>query len=204
MINIVGLGPGDINYTTHIGFNLINESDVLIGGRRNLESIQNFKGEKIELNTNLKEIVQYLQDNMDEKITIIASGDPLLYGIGKYISSKIDNEKLNIVSGISSTQYLFSRVKIDMNDLYLTSSHGKTPDFDYILSHKKVCMVTDTIIGPKQISEEIINRKLDKLIVVGENLSYPNEKITVGTPEEILNIDNFDMCVVIMLEKNNS
>ena len=199
MINIVGLGPGNIDYTTKIGSDLINQSEVLIGGKRNLESIKNFDGKKIELNTNLKEVVEYLKSNKSKQITIIASGDPLLYGIGKYISSQIEHEEINIVSGISSTQYLFSKIKVDMNDIYITSSHGKTPDFDYILSHDKVCMVTDKIIGPKQICKEIISRKLNKTVVVGENLSYLNEKVTIGTPEEILNIDNFEMCVVAIL-----
>ena len=199
MINIVGLGPGNIDYTTKIGSDLINQSEVLIGGKRNLESIKNFDGKKIELNTNLKEVVEYLKSNKSKQITIIASGDPLLYGIGKYISSQINHEEINIVSGISSTQYLFSKIKVDMNDIYITSSHGKTPDFDYILSHDKVCMVTDKIIGPKQICKEIISRQLNKTVVVGENLSYLNEKVTIGTPEEILNIDNFEMCVVAIL-----
>ncbi len=44
---------------------------------------------------------------------------------------------LNVVSGISSLQYIFSKIYVDMNDVYITSSHGKVPDFDYILSHKK-------------------------------------------------------------------
>ena len=88
-----------------------------------------------------------------------------------------------------------------MNDLYITSSHGKRPDFDYILSHKKVCMVTDNKIGPHEISNEIIKRGLKKTVVVGENLSYDNEQITIGSPEDILNIEKFDMNVVVILDE---
>ncbi|WP_042278340.1 cobalt-precorrin-7 (C(5))-methyltransferase [[Clostridium] dakarense] len=201
MINIIGLGPGNENYITKLGEKLILDSDVLIGGKRNLESINDFKGEKIEMASNLKEILEYINLNSDKQISVIASGDPLIYGIGRYLSKNIDNEKLNIVSGISSLQYIFSKIYVDMNELYITSSHGKVPDFDYILSHKKVCMVTDSKIGPKEISKEIINRKLERTVVVGENLSYDNEKITIGTPEDILNIDKFDMSVVVILDE---
>ena len=88
-----------------------------------------------------------------------------------------------------------------MNDLYITSSHGKVPDFDYILNHKKVCMVTDNKIGPREISQEIINRGLKRTVIVGENLSYENEKITIGSPEEILKIEKFDMNVVVILDE---
>ncbi|AUA38681.1 cobalt-precorrin-6Y C(5)-methyltransferase [Clostridioides difficile] len=201
MINIIGLGPGNLDYITKKGENLISTSDVLIGGKRNLESIKNFEGEKIVLDSNLREIIEYINNNKEKQISIIASGDPLIYGIGRYLSKNIDNKMLNVVSGISSLQYIFSKIYVDMNDVYITSSHGKIPDFDYILSHKKVCMVTDSKIGPKQISREIIDRNLNKIIVVGENLSYDNEKITIAKPEEIIRMDNFDMNVVVILDE---
>lgn len=201
MINIIGLGPGNEGYITKLGENLISNSDILIGGKRNLETVKTFKGEMIEMASNLKEILDYINNNSDKQISIIASGDPLIYGIGRYLSKNIDNKNLNIVSGISSLQYIFSKIYVDMNDLYITSSHGKVPDFDYILSHKKVCMVTDDKIGPKEISREIIKRNLERTVVVGENLSYDNEKITIGTPEDILNIDKFDMSVVVILDE---
>ena len=202
MINVIGLGPGNTDYITKLGEKLIQNSDVVIGGKRNLESIVDFEGEKIEISSNLKEIVEYINNNKHKQISVIASGDPLIYGIGRYLSKNIDKEDLNIVSGISSLQYIFSKVHIDMNDLYITSSHGKTPDFDYVLSHKKVCMVTDKIVGPKEICKQILDRNLEKTIVVGENLSYDNERITIGSPEDILNLEDFDMCVVVILDKN--
>lgn len=202
MINVIGLGPGNTDYITKLGEKLIQNSDVVIGGKRNLESIIDFEGEKIEISSNLKEIVEYINNNKHKQISVIASGDPLIYGIGRYLSKNIDKEDLNIVSGISSLQYIFSKVHIDMNDLYITSSHGKTPDFDYVLSHKKVCMFTDKIIGPKEICKQILDRNLEKTIVVGENLSYDNERITIGSPEDILNLEDFDMCVVVILDKN--
>lgn len=201
MINIIGLGPGNVGYCTKLGEELIYNSDVLIGGRRNLESITNFEGEKIELNTNLKEIVEYLKLNKDKNISVIASGDPSIYGIGKYLSENIDKSNLNLVPGISSMQYIFSKICIDMNDLYITSSHGKIPNFDYILNHSKVCMVTDKKIGPKEIAEEILIRNLKKVMIVGENLSYNNEKITIAKPMDIMKIEKFDMNVVVILDE---
>lgn len=201
MINVIGLGPGNINYITKLGEDLIQNSDVVIGGKRNLESIKDFDGEKIELASNLKEIVDYINNNKEKQISVIASGDPFIYGIGRYLSKNIDTKELNVVSGISSLQYIFSKIYVDMNDLYITSSHGKTPDFDYVLSHKKVCMVTDKVIGPKEICREILDRNLDRTVIVGENLSYDNEKITIGRPTDILEVEKFDICVVVILEE---
>ena len=201
MINIIGLGPGEFDYITKMGEKLIYSSDILIGGKRNLESIENFSGEKIVLGNNLKEILDFIKNNLHKNISVIASGDTSIYGIGKYLSNNIEHENLNIVSGISSLQYIFSKIFVDMNDVYITSSHGKIPDFDYILSHKKVCMVTDSKIGPHEICREIQKRNLDKIVVVGENLSYANERITIGKAKEILSVDKFDMNVVVILDE---
>ena len=201
MINIIGLGPGEFDYITKMGEKLIYSSDILIGGKRNLESIENFSGEKIVLSNNLKEVLDFIKNNLHKNISVIASGDPSIYGIGKYLSNNIEHENLNIVSGISSLQYIFSKIFVDMNDVYITSSHGKIPDFDYILSHKKVCMVTDSKIGPHEICREIQKRNLDKIVVVGENLSYANERITIGKAKDILSVDKFDMNVVVILDE---
>ena len=200
MLNVVGIGPGNKGYITEIGKKIIDESDVLIGGKRNLDIFENFCGEKIVLGANLVEIKNYINENIEKNITVIASGDPSVYGIGKYLSKNVDNEKMEIIPGISSMQYMFSRIKVDMNDLYMTSSHGREPDFDYLLSHSKVCMVTDLKIGPREIAREIIKRDLKKTMAVGENLSYDNEKITIGKPEDILKIEKYDMNIVVILD----
>ena len=62
-------------------------------------------------------------------------------------------------------------------------------------------MVTDSKIGPHEISREIQKRNLNKTIVVGENLSYEDEKITIGKPEDILAVEKFDMNVVVILDE---
>lgn len=201
MLNIIGTGPGNPDYITEIGKKLIENSDVLIGGKRNLESFLEFKGKKIPITSDLSMITDFVEKNRDLEISVIASGDPSIYGIAKYLVKNSDSENINIVPGISSMQYMFSRIKMDMNDVYLTSSHGRIPDYDYLLSHSKVCMVTDRKNGPAQIADEIIKRGLKKIMAVGENLSYDNEKITVASPEEISKRREYDMNIVVIFDE---
>lgn len=201
MIYVVGLGPGNISYLTEEGKKAITTSQVLIGGKRNLESFPDFKGERLELGNNLSEIVAYIREHKEEKkICVIASGDPLIYGIGKYLLSQFKKEELIIIPGISAIQYFFSKIPLDMNDLYITSSHGKQPDFNKILAMEKVAMVTDKVIGPSEIAQEIIKRKLNKVLWIGENLSYENEKVTKLKPEEIIG-RTFQMNVVVIVDE---
>lgn len=201
MIYVVGLGPGNMSYLTEEGKRAIDTSEVLIGGKRNLESFKDFEGETLELGNNLSEIVAYIKAHKKEKkICVIASGDPLIYGIGKYLLSQFDKEELVMIPGISAIQYFCSKIPLDMNDLYITSSHGKQPDFNKIFAMEKVAMVTDKVIGPSEIAEEIIKRKLNKVLWIGENLSYDNEKVTKARPEEIIG-RKFQMNVVVIVDE---
>lgn len=199
MIYIIGLGPGQMSYLTEKGRRAIEASEVLIGGKRNLESLPEFQGERLVLGNNLKEVLAYIKTYGETKnISVIASGDPLIYGIGKYLAANLP--QVEIISGISSIQYFFSQIQLDMNDLYITSSHGKSPNFELLLAHEKVAMVTDQKIGPSEIAEEIQKRGLNKILWIGENLSYENEKITKAKAEEVIG-KKFEMNVVIIVDE---
>lgn len=201
MIYVVGLGPGDTDYLTVRGRQAMENSELLIGGKRNLEAFSEFKGEKYILGSNLAEMVQLIHSRMAyQNITVLASGDPLIYGIGKYLGTQFTAEELMIIPGISAIQYLFSKIPLDMNEVYITSSHGKTPDFDSLLAMKKVAMVTDDKVGPGEIAEEIIKRGLRKTLYIGENLSYETERVLTAAPEAVIG-KKFAMNVVVIVDE---
>lgn len=201
MIYVAGIGPGHPSFLTEAGRKAIECSQVLIGGKRNLEGFPEFQGEKMALGNNLMEVLAFMKkQHSRQTITVLASGDPLIYGIGRFLSQHFNQEEMVIIPGISAVQYFFSRIPMDMNDLYITSSHGKVPDFDRLLSMEKVAMVTDGIIGPAEIAEEILKRKLRKVLYIGENLSYEEEKISCLKPEEVAGRE-FNMNVVVIVDE---
>jgi cobalt-precorrin-7 (C5)-methyltransferase len=59
------------------------------------------------------------------RVVVLASGDPLFYGIGTRLMAHFGIERVRIIPGISAVQYLCARAGIDMNDIWLTSSHGR-------------------------------------------------------------------------------
>lgn len=199
MISVIGMGPGDARLRTQAAQALIAQADVLVGWARLLADFPDFQGEKYVLNADIDGLIDWLQSNTEQNIVVLASGDPLLFGIGKRITEHLPKQSCEIISGISSIQYLFARVQLDMNDLYITSSHGKQPDFDFIFQHDKVAMVTDKVVGPFQIAQEIQQRGLSRTLIVGENLSYPDERLHFLQPEQVQ--PDYDMNVVVILNE---
>ena len=225
MVYVVGVGPGSGLYLTRAAEEIIDKAQLLIGGTRNIEFIRTSLGLKegqdtFVLGSDLANMMDQIEKNLDKDIVVLASGDPSIYGIADYINrtmsrqedpatetNKIPSqrdsiqgkENLVIVPGISSIQYAFSVFKIPMNDLYITSSHGRQPDYDFIFMHDKLALVTDSKIGPRQIAQEVKDRGLDYSFYVGENLSYHNQRLTVGSADDILARDSYGMCLVILI-----
>ena len=199
MISVIGMGPGDARLRTQAAQTLIAQADILVGWARLLADFPDFQGEKRVLNADIDGLIDWLQSKTEQNIVVLASGDPLLFGIGKRITERLPKQSCQIISGISSIQYLFSRAQLDMNDLYITSSHGKQPDFDFIFQHDKVAMVTDKVVGPFQIAQEILQRGLLRTLIVGENLSYPDERLHFLQPEQVQ--PDYDMNVVVILNE---
>ncbi len=199
MIYVVGTGPGRRDLITVAGENLIAKADILVGWPRLLSAFDDFKGKRIELSGSIDGTLATLEEFKDQNVVVLASGDPMLFGIGKRISEHFDSSQRKCVPGISSIQMLFSEVGVDMNDVYITSSHGKQPDFEFLFLHKKIALVTDKILGPYEIAQQAIQRNIQCSIIVGENLGYPEQKISVLQPEQVQR--EYDMNVVVVMNE---
>lgn len=177
MITVVGIGPGELKLLTVEAQRKIEQAELLVGWKRALTSFEYVDCEKQQIGCNLNELVELLKTNIHRNVVVLASGDPLLFGIGKRIAEEFEQESCCFINGISSVQYMFNRIGLDMNDVYITSSHGKQPDYDLIARLNKVALVTDKENGPYQIACAMKARNALFTMYVGENLSYPDECI---------------------------
>lgn len=199
MITVVGIGPGACAHLTPEARRRIDAADILVGGGRHLAMFPDFRGQTRRLDADLSALVLWLAGQQPRNIVVLASGDPLLYGIGKRLASHFGAGTLRIIPGISAVQYLCARIALDMNDIYLTSSHGREPDFDWLLQHDKVAMVTDERIGPRAIADAILQRQLTRTLIIGENLSLPDERIHRLHADDVA--QHYDMNVVVILNE---
>ena len=184
-INVVGLGPGNIKYLSNAGINCIKEAEIVIGSTRQLSDLKTIISEKQEIYIlgKLTELIGYLKENIERKITIIVSGDTGYYSLVPYLSKNLTKDILNIIPNISSYQYLFSKIGENWQNFRLASVHGR--EFDYVknIDDKDIAglvLLTDDIQNPYEVSKNLYNSGVRNLtVIVGENLSYDNEKITI-------------------------
>lgn len=199
MLYIVGLGPGSKDYILPKAVQVLENSDMVLGFQRALSSID-FLYIKKHVVKSLEEIISYSEDNMDKNISVVASGDPCFYGITDFINKNYKG-CFRVVPGISSFQYLCAKLNKSWQGSFLGSLHGREEGFLERVKENNISIwLTDKTHTPGFICSCLSQAKLKTVVYVGENLSYQDEKITIGEPEKFINT-NFNELNVVIIER---
>ncbi|MFA8342803.1 MAG: precorrin-6y C5,15-methyltransferase (decarboxylating) subunit CbiE [Rhodothermaceae bacterium] len=202
-IIVLGLGPGSPEYILPIVFEKVKNCKSLIGGKRNLEIFKSESCFKIPLEgkyNELKEIIarQLLSGNVGVAVT----GDPGFHSLLNFIKRNFDNEIIKTIPGISSLQYLFSKVNKNWQEMQFASLHGTEIDFiDLIKINKEIAFLTDKKNSPDFVAKKMLESGIAKRkILTGEKLSYKDEKINWLTVEETAERKFDDLSVMVIYE----
>jgi len=145
----------------------------------------------------VKKMVTAVAEALDTgDVVILASGDPLFFGIGRTMIDRFGPERVRIFPALSAVQLACARFKVPWDDLTMLSLHGRDPGnlAGRILPHGKVMLFTDHQNSPDLIAAQILRvlekygdlRRIQKIrIRVAENLGLGDEKITGGSLDEI-------------------
>lgn len=194
-VYIVGLGPGHKDYMLQGAINNLEKVDIIIGFKRAIESLDFIKNNKKIVNK-LSEILDYIKENRDKNISIVASGDPCFYGISNYIKNNYGG-KIEVIPGISSYQYMMAKINESWQNSFLGSLHGREEEFiEKVKIYEKSIWLTDKNNTPDKLCKRLIENNIKAEVIVGENLSYKDERIIKGRPEELENMSFRELTIV--------
>lgn len=196
-ISLVGIGMGSAETRTEEASRAIRESDLLIGARRMIDSCREF-GKDCYVEYDSQKIAQYLAEHPEyEKVAVLLSGDPGFNSGAKKLLDVLGNQ-VKVISGISSASYFMSRIQKSWDDVLITSAHGKHTNLvSLIKRNKKVFSILGTRDGIRNLAQEMAALGLNRAqLYTGECLSYPDEKIRKGAPEDFLNYEADPLSVV--------
>lgn len=200
MVTVVGMGPAGTHLMTSAARLAVDDAEILVGGKRHLAQFPEFSGETRDIDADIPALLAWLDKQTSRRVVVLASGDPLFYGIGTRLIAHFGIEQVRVIPGISAAQYLCAKTGIDMNDIWLTSSHGRTVDFDELARQRKVAMVTDKQCGPREIAAALVARGAgQRWMAIGENLAMDNERIHWLRACEVS--AGYDMNVVVILDE---
>lgn len=136
---------------------------------------------------------------------MIVSGDTGFYSLLSFMRKNYSREELNVIPGISSYQYLFSRIGEAWQDYRLLSVHGREASYiEELKNSKGIVLLTDDKNTPYVIAKNIYEAGYkDMEIVIGERLSYPDEKITFIDIKEYEKLNREFAINIVIVRKLN-
>ncbi|MDY3918110.1 MAG: precorrin-6A reductase [Candidatus Limivivens sp.] len=199
-ITLAGIGMGSREGMTLEVKQACREAQLLIGADRMLKAAEEF-GKPVLKAYQTEVIRDYVCHHPEyEKITILLSGDIGFYSGAKKLLEAFEGEDIQVCCGISSVVYLCGKLHTSWEDVKLVSLHGRRANLVGIVQRNaKVFALIGEKDGVNRLCRKFIDYGMTDLeISVGEQLSYPEEKITTGTPEMLVNQWFDPLCVVLI------
>lgn len=231
---VIGIGYKSFDKTTS---EIILNAEVILASERLFEIFKGYddfevvRG-KVKVINNVDETINFIKSLMKDyrvnsekqdkctsleknNIVLLASGDPMFFGIGRRAIKELGKEAVEILPDLSSIQLAFARIKESWDDAFLMSLHGgpdpekrrrlpyEIEDIPFLLQrYNKIAILTDRQNNPSEISRVILSKNLNRnigiIVNVCERLGYPEERIISGNPEEISKMKFRDPNVVII------
>ncbi|MCF6237071.1 MAG: precorrin-6y C5,15-methyltransferase (decarboxylating) subunit CbiE [Gammaproteobacteria bacterium] len=108
----------------------IRQADVVIGARRTLLLFKNEfsqTAQQHDIADGLSKVPQWARDAHAAglSVVVLATGDPMCHGIGRYLINKLGNELCEIIPNVSTLQLAFSRLGLAWQEAAICSVHSK-------------------------------------------------------------------------------
>ncbi len=193
---------------------ILGNCGLIVAGKRLMSQVEVPDVSKRNI-TPLTDALDDIRDAVDYgNVGVLASGDPLFFGIGRRLLSEFDSSKIDFMPALSTMQEAFSRFKLPWDDVRPVSLHGRTSDHlaGLLLRYPKSFVFTDSTHSPDVLAKSILQYchhicepDLPKKcrIWVAENIGDDKERIIEGSLQEIAGGKFADLNVVCILVPDN-
>lgn len=202
-VYIIGIGPGDRSLLTGQAAGLIEQSGCIIGAQRMLD-LFGTSAKPMLASTCAHEIAAYLKEHSAfASAAVLVSGDVGFYSLAKRLQETLDGHDVERVCGLSSLQYFAAKLNIPWDDAKIISLHGRNGNLLASAAHnRRTFVLTGGDVRANDVCAALVSAGLGSLnVAVGENLSYPAERILTGTAEELC-AEQFESLSVMFIENS--
>lgn len=203
-ITIIGIGDDGFEGLTRQALDMINGAGTLFGPHSLLSKLPNSKSHCVTLSADLDQAASTLAQVYPGPLVMLASGDPLFYGVTRYLCERLGKDRFEVIPHVSSMQLAFARVKESWDEAYLSNLASQT--LPHVISRirgaTKVGLFTTQQFTPNLIASALLEQGVDYFTVyVCENLGSPDERVTRGTLSEISqqSFGNLNVMILVRL-----
>ncbi len=200
LVSLLGMGCGSDDTLTVGARQRLEEAGLLIGAARLLKEPPHLEAERVDA-VRSADIIHVILNSAAERICVLFSGDTGFYSGAKTLIPLLERERVDyeVLPGISSLQYLAAKLGTSWQNWRLCSAHGVDCDpVAELCQGKPVFFLTGGALGPAELCRRITEAGLGELkVAVGEELSYPTERIATGTAADFARGDFAPLSVLL-------
>jgi precorrin-6Y C5,15-methyltransferase (decarboxylating) len=168
-LHIIGFGEGDLPP--------IPTCDVIIGPQRAIDRL----GKGIAWRSmKLTDMVAQIQEHRGTSTVMLASGDPLWFGMGATLTRHLDPAEFRVTPHASSFQYAAARLRWPLQHVVTLSAHARPPEIlhPHITPGNRILILTTDATTAPHVARMLIERGYGRsLLTILENLGGPDERL---------------------------
>ena len=204
---IVGLGDDGLAGLTESARRIVQEADLILGAPAMLRLLDGLTARKVPLDPDMPTALRQVREaTASQRAVLVSGGDPLFYGVARYLCDRLGKDQFEVVPHVSSMQLAFARVKESWEDAYLSSLAGRPLEaiVDRIRTAEKVGLFSSDEHPPARVARALLDRGIDYFrAYVCENLGSPDERVTQAELAELASMEFDPLNVLILVRKPN-
>lgn len=222
-LHVIGIGYRPLEKRAR---EIVASAEVILASTRLAEVFGRYEEyqavkDRVTVINKVPETIAFIRERLSRAgsgpVVLLASGDPLFFGIGRRVCEEFGREHVEILPDLSSVQQAFARINEPWDDAFFMSLHGgpdiaKRRKLPYDVSHipalleryGKIGILTDKQNNPAVIAKAVHSAfpipHSALSMSVCERLGYPDEKLIQDTLEEMAKRTFSEPNVVILIK----
>jgi precorrin-6Y C5,15-methyltransferase (decarboxylating) len=204
---IIGIGDDGLAGLTESARRIVAGADLILGAPAMLRLLEGEPAGKLPLDPDMPTALRQVREALaSHRPVLVSGGDPLFYGVARYLCDRLGKDQFEVIPHVSSMQLAFARVKESWEDAYLTNLAGRPLEtvVDRIRTAEKVGLFSSDEHPPSRVAAALLDRGIDYFrAYVCENLGSPDERVTQAELSDLAGMEFDPLNVLILVRKPN-
>jgi precorrin-6Y C5,15-methyltransferase (decarboxylating) len=204
---IVGIGDDGLAGLTEPARKVVLSADLILGAPQALSLLHEAPGRKQALEPEMSLALKQVSEALKARSPVlVSSGDPLFYGVARYLCDRLGKDQFEVVPHVSSMQLAFARVKESWEDATLINLAGRPIEslIDRIRTAEKIGLFSSDECPPPRLARALLDRGIDYFrAFVCENLGSPDERVTQAELGALASMEFNALNVLILIRLPN-
>ncbi len=185
-LSIVGVGEEGIANLPPAVRALVDNAEVIVGGERHLAMIPNGSAERLTWESPLSATVDAIAARRGRRVAVLATGDPMFYGIGVTLARRFAREELAIVPNVGAVAHVCARMGWPEAEIEAVTLHGRPLELlnYHMLPGARLVILSESGETPGQVAARLHEAGFGpSLITLFEHLGGADERRIDATAE---------------------